>query len=273
MSSSRRQLIFNSVLAALTIPLTKIMARQDADKESAFPIGIAGYTFFRIDVQTTIRMLQRLGIRYLSLKDIHLPLNSSEEVIKSTISQFSAAGIQIYAVGVIYMKTKEAVDQAFRYAELAKVTMIVGVPDYDLLDYCEQKVKQTNIRLAIHNHGPKDPLYPGPGDAYERIRNRDQRMGICIDIGHTIRAGILPQQAVIDYRDRLMDLHIKDVNMAAKEGVAIEIGRGVVDFPAFVRALKKIKYAGICSIEYEKDMQDPLPGIAESLGYFRALLA
>lgn len=115
------------------------MARQDADKESAFPIGIAGYTFYRIDVQTTIRMLQRLGIRYLSLKDIHLPLNSSEEVIKSTISQFSAAGIQIYAVGVIYMKTREAVDQAFRYADLAGVTMIVGVPDYDLLGYCEQK--------------------------------------------------------------------------------------------------------------------------------------
>jgi len=97
-------------------------------------------------------------------------------------------------------------------------------------------------------------------------------MGLCIDIGHTIRAGILPQQAVIDYRDRLMDLHIKDVNMAANEGVAIEMGRGVVDFPALVRALKKIKYAGICSIEYEKDMQDPLPGIAESLGYFRAPL-
>jgi len=106
MSSSGRQFIFSFVFAALTIPLTKIMARQDADKESAFPIGIAGYTFYRIDVQTTIRMLQRLGIRYLSLKDIHLPLNSFEEVIKSTISQFSAAGIQIYAVGVIYMKTR-----------------------------------------------------------------------------------------------------------------------------------------------------------------------
>jgi sugar phosphate isomerase/epimerase len=51
------------------------------------------------------------------------------------------------------------------------------------------------------------------------------------------------------------------------------MGRGVIDFPALVRALKKVNYTGICSIEFEKDMQDPLPGIAESLGYFRALLA
>lgn len=125
-------------------------------------------------------------------------------------------------------------------------------------------MKHTNIRQAIHNHGSKDPLYPGLGDAYNRIKNRDQRMGLCIDIGHAIRAGILPQKAVIDYQDRLMDLHIKDVTLAANKGVAIEMGRGVINFPALLRALKKINYMGSCSIEleYEKDMKDPLPGIA-----------
>ena len=272
MSSSRRLFIIQSLLAAASVPCSIKGTAQGIPSEPAFPIGIAGYTFYRIDIQSAIRMMQRLGVQHLSLKDIHLPLNSSDEVIKSTIAQFSAAGIQVYAVGVIYMKSKEAVDLAFRYAGQAGVTMIVGVPDYDLLDYCEQKVKQTNIRLAIHNHGPKDPLYPGPGDAYNRIKNRDQRMGLCIDIGHAIRAGVLPQKAVIDYQDRLMDLHIKDVTLATNEGVAIEMGRGVINFPALVRALKKINYRGICSIEYEKDMQDPLPGIAESLGYFRAML-
>lgn len=272
MSSSRRLFIIQSLLAAASVPCSIKGTAQGIPNEPAFPIGIAGYTFYRIDIQSAIRMMQRLGVQHLSLKDIHLPLNSSDEVIKSTIAQFSAAGIQVYAVGVIYMKSKEAVDLAFRYAGQAGVTMIVGVPDYDLLDYCEQKVKQTNIRLAIHNHGPKDPLYPGPSDAYNRIKKRDQRMGLCIDIGHAIRAGVLPQKAVIDYQDRLMDLHIKDVTLATNEGVAIEMGRGVINFPALVRALKKINYRGICSIEFEKDMQDPLAGIAESLGYFRAML-
>ncbi|MCA6483574.1 MAG: sugar phosphate isomerase/epimerase, partial [Chitinophagaceae bacterium] len=136
MSSSRRLFIIQSLLAAASVPCSIKGTAQGIPNEPAFPIGIAGYTFYRIDIQSAIRMMQRLGVQHLSLKDIHLPLNSSDEVIKSTIAQFSAAGIQVYAVGVIYMKSKEAVDLAFRYAGQAGVTMIVGVPDYDLLDYC-----------------------------------------------------------------------------------------------------------------------------------------
>lgn len=170
------------------------------------------------------------------------------------------------------MKTRAEVDQAFLYARQAGIKMIVGVPEYELLDYCEQQVKEFNIQLAIHNHGPKDRLYPGPGDAYERIKARDKRMGLCMDIGHTARAGIPPGKAILAYKDRLLDLHIKDITLAAEEGKPIEIGRGVINFSALIQALKKIQYQGICSIEYEKDMQDPLPGIAESLGYFRAML-
>ncbi|MFN7584564.1 MAG: hypothetical protein ACK5RI_01480 [Bacteroidota bacterium] len=134
MISSRRLFIIQSLLAAASVPCSIKGTAQGIPNEPAFPIGIAGYTFYRIDIQSAIRMMQRLGVQHLSLKDIHLPLNSSDEVIKSTMAQFSAAGIQVYAVGVIYMKSKEAVDQAFRYAEQAGVTMIVEVPDYELLD-------------------------------------------------------------------------------------------------------------------------------------------
>ena len=98
-------------------------------------------------------------------------------------------------------------------------------------------------------------------------------MGMCIDIGHAMRAGSAPEKAIRDFKDRLFDLHIKDVSIAAKEGKAIEIGRGVIDFPAVVTSLRKIKYQGVCSIEFEKDMSDPLAGIAESIGYFKGVVA
>jgi sugar phosphate isomerase/epimerase len=39
-----------------------------------------------------------------------------------------------------------------------------------------------------------------------------------------------------------------------------------------VRALAAIKYSGACSLEYEKDMDKPLLGIAESIGYFRGVM-
>jgi hypothetical protein len=170
------------------------------------------------------------------------------------------------------MKTKEAVDQAFKYAKMVGVPMIVGAPSYDVLDYAEEKVKEYDIKLAIHNHGPEDALYPGPKDVYDRIKNKDPRMGLCIDIGHATRAGVALDKAVKEYKDRLFDLHIKDINAAAKDGKAIEMGRGVIDFPALVKALKKIGYKGVCSIEFEKDMTDPLAGIAESVGFFKGVV-
>ena len=237
------------------------------------PVGIAGYTFARFDLNKSIEMMKRIGVYNLSLKEIHVPLNSSQETINAALAKFKEAGINVYTVGVIYMKTKDAVDQAFAYAKKVGVTMIVGAPSYDVLDYAEQKVKEYDIRLAIHNHGPEDALYPGPKDVYDRIKNKDPRMGLCIDIGHATRAGVAVDKAVKEYKDRLFDLHIKDVSKAEKDGKAIEIGRGVIDFPALVKALRKTGYKGVCSIEYEKDMADPMAGIAESIGYFKGVMA
>lgn len=233
---------------------------------------MAGYTFLNFDLATSINMMKRVNVTALSIKDFHLPLNSSPEKIKEVVTQLTSAGITPYAVGVIYMKSKEAVDQAFAYAKNVGVDMIVGVPDYELLNYTEEKVKAYNIKIAIHNHGPMDKLYPGPKEAYDLIRKKDKRMGLCIDIGHTQRTGLSPADAVLQFKDRLFDLHLKDVTTATNEGQAIEMGRGVIDFPALVKALNKINFSGYSSIEYEKDMKDSLAGIAESVGYFRGVM-
>lgn len=280
--SSRRNFLRKSTLSlagSAVLPLLgKSLAWHSGAEENpagstALKVGVAGYTFARFDLDKSIVMMKRLGVHNLSVKEIHLPLNSSQETINSALAKFKEADINVYTVGVIYMKTKEAVDQAFAYAKKVGVNMIVGAPSYDVLDYAEEKVKEYDMKLAIHNHGPEDALYPGPKDVYDRIKNRDARMGLCIDIGHATRAGVSVQKAVKEYKDRLFELHIKDVSKAEKDGKAIEIGRGVINFPALIRSLEKIKYTGVCSIEFEKDMTDPMPGIAESLGYFRGVMA
>lgn len=272
--SSRRSFIQQTTLglAALNSPRINFAAPQ-AEKKSPLPLGFAGYTFAKIPIDPAIGIMKRVNVLNLSIKDVHLPLNSTEDKIKSTVAQFKDAGVNIYTVGVIYMKTKEAVDQAFDYAQKVGVNMIIGVPNYDLLDYTESKVKESNIRLAIHNHGPEDALYPGPQQVIDRIKDRDPRMGLCMDIGHATRAGVDPARAAKEYKNRLFDLHIKDVTAKAKDAKAIEIGRGVIDFEAFVKTLRQINYPGMCSIEFEKDMTDPLPGIAESIGFFRGTMA
>jgi sugar phosphate isomerase/epimerase len=274
--SSRRNFIRKTAMGLAGSAVLPLVGRSSAAAPEAAAVhpvttGIAGYTFAKFDIDQSIAMMKRVGVTNLSVKDIHLPLNSSDEKIRSVTGKLRDAGINIYTVGVIYMRTKEAVDQAFQYARKVGVNMIVGVPNYDLLDYAEAQVKAHDIRLAIHNHGPEDKLYPGPGDVYNHIKNRDARVGLCIDIGHAMRAGSPPEKAIRDFRDRLFDLHIKDVSLAAKEGKAIEIGRGVINFPAVIKSLRKIKFNGVCSIEFEKDMTDPLPGIAESIGFFKGV--
>jgi len=245
-----------------------------ADKtKNTFTVGMAGYTFLRFDVEKTIEIMKRVGVKNLSLKDFHMPMNSTQEQISAILDKFRSAGINVYTVGVIYMKTRESVDQAFEYAKMAGVKMIVGAPNYELLPYVEEKIKSYDFKLAIHNHGPDNPLFPNATDIWEHIKDLDSRIGICIDIGHTTRDGQDPSVDIMKYKARIYDVHIKDVDKAAKEGKTVEIGRGIIDIPKVITTLRKIKYSGSCSLEFEKDMNDSLAGIAESIGYFKGVMA
>jgi inosose dehydratase len=275
-----RRRFFKASLLTLASPViypllskgSLVYKNTESHVQPSFQLGMAGYTFKNFNVEDSIAMMQRVGINYVTLKDFHLPLDSNADKVKEVMGKFKAAGINVYGVGVIYMKTEEEVNRTFDYAKLAGVEMIVGAPNYELLPYSEKKVKEYNIKLAIHNHGPEDKLYPGPKDVWDRIKDMDPRVGLCLDIGHATRAGADVAKAVISYSRRLFDMHIKDVTAAEKDAKVIEIGRGVINFPALIKALNKVKYPGRCSIEYEKDMKDPLPGIAESAGYFKGVL-
>lgn len=277
MNSRRKflKLAGTGVLAAGATSLYEFQGMQvGAEKEAnTFTTGMAGFTFREFTIEKTIEMMNGIGVKYLSLKDFHMPLDSTQEQINSILGKFKLGGIDIYTVGVIYMKTRDSVDQAFDYAKMAGVKMIIGAPNYELLPYVEKKIKSYDFKMAIHNHGPDNPLYPNATDIWNHIKDLDSRIGICIDIGHTTRDGQDPSADILKYKSRIYDIHIKDVDKATKEGNAIEMGRGIINIPKVVGTLRKIKYSGCCSLEFEKDMKDPLPGIAESIGYFRGAMA
>jgi len=174
---------------------------------------------------------------------------------------------------VIYMKSKTQVIQAFEYAKAAGMKIIIGVPNHDLLPLVNEKVQEYDIKVAVHNHGPTDKTYPTPSAAYERIKDLDKRIGLCNDIGHTMRAAVDPSIPTEKYADRLLEVHMKDVTEATKDGKPIEVGRGVIDIPKLLRTLLKIDYSGVVSFEYEKDPEDPLAGLAESVGYVKGTWA
>jgi inosose dehydratase len=242
-------------------------------KPELFSLGIASYTFRSLTLEQTIQVTKKLQISRLCLKSMHLPLDSTEEQIRQAVRKINEAELKLYAGGVITMKSISDVNQAFSYAKAAGMEMIIGVPYPDILSYTEQKIKETGIKVAIHNHGPDDNPYPSPLDAHLAVKNRDKGFGLCVDIGHTVRLGQDLIRIVNQCKDRLLDVHIKDVSAPEKAGTTVEIGRGIIDIPAFLHFMQRIKYAGTLSLEYEKDEKDPIPGSAESIGYLRGIMA
>ncbi len=134
-------------------------------------------------------------------------------------------------------------------------------------------VKEHDIKFVIHNHGPEDKWWPAPQDVYKAVKSRDQRMGLCIDVGHTIRTGTDPIKACVECKDRLYDMHVKDLKVITDKDSQVEVGRGAIDFPGLFRALLGFGYQGQVGLEYEINADAPLPGMLESLSYMRGVLA
>ncbi len=282
-SLSRRQIIRTGMLAALGSSLINTSAtatsnRNDedvvSDEWSDFKMGIASYTFRKLSLDDTIKAMQRLNLKYISIKDFHLALTSTTAERQAAMQKLKAAGITPLSCGNITMQNDEKdIRRAFEYAKDCGMPTIVCSPHPDSMPILDKMVKEYDIKLAIHNHGPEDKKFPSPNDVYKAVQNFDKRIGLCIDVGHTARAKVNPAESIVKYKDRLYDLHLKDINTTEANGKTIEAGRGVLDLPSILSALQKIKFPYLVSIEYEEWENDPLPSVSETVGYIKGLLA
>ncbi len=244
------------------------------EKPSPLKLGVASYSCRKFTLDQTLDMAKALGIRHMTFKDVHLPRTDPPETTRALRARIEAAGITIMGGGTITLPNDAAqIRKDFEYAKNAGFPLIFIAPEPAALDTIEQMAKEFDIRAAIHNHGPEDKHWPRPQDAYDAIKSRDQRLGLCIDVGHTTRTGTDPVQACRQFRDRLYDMHVKDLAVKTDKDSQVAVGRGVIDFPALLRTLVDIGYQGQVGLEYEIHEDDPLPGMIESLAYMRGVLA
>jgi sugar phosphate isomerase/epimerase len=281
MTISRRSFIKTGAAGALMLTAGGLDAaaavcsspkKKSAGKEDKFHLGAAGYTFVRFDIDTALKTLQKADVHYLCIKDFHLPLDASDQQIADFHAKCASYGVTGYGVGPIYMETEEEADRAFAYARRVGVKILVGVPNYEILPYVDKKLEEyPEIKYAIHLHGPDINIFQTASVIWDKVKDLNPRLGMCLDIGHDLRGGADPVADLKKYYTRVFDMHIKDESEASKAGWCVEIGRGKIDFPALVRMMRKVGYSGVCSLEYEKDMEDPFMGIAESYGYLKAV--
>ena len=276
MKPSRRNFLLTGTGAVAGICgfcMSGVSSAQEIPQNAApMELGLASYTLREFNRADCIAMAKRLKLKKMCFKSMHLELDSTDEQCRQAADECRNAGIDLYGCGVCYMNSAEEVVNTFRYAKAAGMRVIVGVPKYELLPLVDEKVKETGIVVAIHNHGPGDRVYPTHTVILEKVESLDQRIGVCLDVGHTVRMGIDPAQAIIECGDRLLDIHLKDETEATDKGQTLVCGHGIIDFPAIIRALKQINYQGVIGFEYEAEGNDPLPGLAESVGFVRGVV-
>src|SRR5215475_8460838 len=278
---SRRDLIKTGALTVASIPSVNLAtfaatAIEEADPWLGLKIGVATYTFRELPIGEAIKGVQRVGLRYVSIKNVknHIDLSHTVEERKQRAQLFKDAGITALSVGNVSMKNDEAdIRRAFEFARDVGVSTMVCAPDKNSVPILDKMVKEFDIRLAIHNHGPEDKQFPSPYDVWQAVEKYDKRIGLCIDVGHTARAGVDPAEAILKCRERLYDAHLKDISALGNRNTPIEGGRGILNLKAILAALLKIKYQNLAGFEYEKDSKDPGMGLAESVGYTKGLLA
>ncbi len=250
------------------------VTKPERDPDGGLKLGIASYTYRKFTLDQAIDMTKQAGFKFINLKDVHLPLKSTTEERQAARQKIEAAGLKLMGGGVIYMKNDEAeIKHIFEYAKESGMPVIVCSPVPYALDTVEKNSREFNILIAIHNHGPTDKTYPSPLDVLALIKDRDPLMGICMDIGHTVRVGVDPVECIDRCGSRLHDLQIKDETKAAPEGKDAELGRGVIDIVGVLKALSARKFPYHIGLEYEAHASNPLPYVMECAGYERGVMA
>lgn len=238
-------------------------------------LGVATYSLRELTRAEAIAAVNALGTPYVSVKSFHLPYESSPEELAAARREFEESGLEIVGGGVITLQRddEEDIRSHFEYARTCGMPLMVIAPTPETLPRIERFVREYDIKVAIHNHGPEDQYFPGPRDALPIIRNMDPRVGLCVDLGHTTRTGADIVQALAESGDRVLDVHVKDLRDLMERDSQCIVGEGTMPIPQIFRQLVDMGYDGYVNLEYEIDAADPLPGMLQSFAYMRGVLA
>jgi hypothetical protein len=277
---SRRNFVLSTAIAsaAALVPGSSLADPAATADESSSPVrlGLASYTFRNFAREQMIGFMKDLRVFDLNAKDAkdHLPMDAAAEA--QAVSDYTANGIRLHAAGAIYFReaAEDDIRSKFEYVKRAGIKVIVaGDPSPETLPRIEKFVKEYDIRLAIHNHGPEDKLWPSPLDILKDIKGMDPRIGCCIDVGHTVRADTDVVEAIHQVGARLFNMHMKDLTDFHDKGSQVAVGDGKMPIRAIFEALIKQKYQGFVDLEYEVHADDPMPGVSKSYAYMRGVLA
>jgi sugar phosphate isomerase/epimerase len=277
-ATTRRSFLGTAGVAGLAASAVSPASAVIEPEPWGIKLGIASYTFRSFDRAKAIEMIKTVKTPWVSIKDVHLRIDDSPDQVRAGRKEFDDAGLKVMSGGNVDMnsptrRTEEGLRHSFEYAKAAGLPMMVCAPLHDNMKLIESLVKEYNIRIAIHNHGPEDKNFPTVQSVLEVVRTLDPRCGLCMDIGHSARTGVDVVKSIGEAGDRLFDMHVKDLENFTSRESQCDVGEGIMPFPAIFKLLKKMNYQGCVNLEYEINGKDPLPGVLRSFSYMRGVLA
>jgi sugar phosphate isomerase/epimerase len=227
--------------------LANTFSRRDFVRSGALVAGAMADTRIVSALFDGRHSMKQLNVFELNAKEVkdHLPTDPQQEA--AALADYAAAGVRLRAAGTIYFAQDEDADirDKFEYCKRAGIAVIVaGEPSSETLPRIEKFVKEYDIRIAIHNHGPEDKLWHSPLDVLRAVKGMDPRIGCCIDVGHTVRAGTDVVQAIHEAGSRLHNVHMKDLADFQAKDSQVAVGDGVLPVRKMFEALIAIKYKG-----------------------------
>jgi sugar phosphate isomerase/epimerase len=278
---SRRNFVRSSALVTTAFAVANrgfalTLGQPPTDEASPIRLGLASYTLRNFSRAQMIGFVKQLNVLALNAKDVkdHLPMDPQEEA--AALADYAAANIKLHAAGTIYFPKDEDADirSKFEYCKRAGISVIVaGDPAPETLPRIGKFVKEYDIRIAIHNHGPEDKLWRSPLDVLKAVKGMDPRIGCCIDVGHTVRAGTDVVQAIHEAGPKLFNVHMKDLTNFQDKGSQVAVGDGIMPVRKIFEALIAVKYQGFVDLEYEIHADEPMSGVIGSFAYMRGVLA
>lgn len=251
------------------------IACTDEVRKPEWKLGMQTYTFHKSTLMETLDKSKDLDIHYAEAfffqslgtnfaDSAYLNYDISEDVKKQLKEEFAKRDITLYAFGVAFYDTTDEWEHFFSFAKDMGIHTVTCEPKLEHLDFVEQLALKHNIQVAIHNH-PDPSIYADPKVLEKALEGRNQIMGVCADIGHWKRTGNAPIATLKKFEGRIKVVHIKDLSEKLEDTTW---GTGILQVKEVLSELKRQKFDGLVSIEYENFGDSQLDDIKKSLEYY-----
>lgn len=236
-------------------------------------LGVQSYCFrgFK-DNKAVAGMVRDCGLSRIELCGVHCDFTDVSG-FKDVISVYKDAGVEICSIGVQGLNDNvEKERKFFEFVKMAGVKLMSVDFNPDTVPACyrtaEKLADEYGVKLAIHNHGAKHWL--GSGQMLEHVfKNTSATIGLCLDTAWALDSREDPVEMAERFKERLYNLHLKDfIFDRAARPQDVVLGEGNLKLKSLLETLEKISFSGEAIIEYEGDVNNPVPALKKCVDAF-----